>query len=129
MNNNNDNNKFTFTNKEEYLAYRQAWKAEYKELSNTIREIKWARKFMNKTCNKTIKELGGNRNGKWCEYYNMVNKTLEEEKRFQSISKLVKHDLWSDKHKNIATQLLEELKLAKIEAQRQYQEQHQTTTV
>jgi hypothetical protein len=31
---------FTFTNKEEYLAYRSAWKAEYKELSRTIRELK-----------------------------------------------------------------------------------------
>lgn len=34
------NNKFTFTNKEEYLAYRSNWKAEYKELSKTIRELK-----------------------------------------------------------------------------------------
>ena len=32
--------KFTFTNKEEYLAYRSAWKDEYKELSRTIRELK-----------------------------------------------------------------------------------------
>ena len=29
-----------FTNKEEYLAYRSAWKADYEKLSNEIREWK-----------------------------------------------------------------------------------------
>lgn len=29
---------FTFTTKETYLAYRAEWKAEYAQLSNTIRE-------------------------------------------------------------------------------------------
>jgi hypothetical protein len=32
--------KFTFTNKETYLAYRSNWKAEYKTLSQEIRALK-----------------------------------------------------------------------------------------
>lgn len=32
--------KFTFTNKETYLAYRSNWKAEYKTLSQEIRTLK-----------------------------------------------------------------------------------------
>ena len=32
--------KFTFTNKETYLAYRSEWKAEYKSLAKEIRTLK-----------------------------------------------------------------------------------------
>lgn len=44
---------FTFTNKEEYLAWRKEWKEMYKSLSQQIREAKHARNnaFRNKDVN------------------------------------------------------------------------------
>jgi hypothetical protein len=85
------NNQFTFTNKEEYLAYRSNWKAEYKELSNTIRQIK-----------SDIRMTQKNR-----EYAGRMQYTLIKERK-------------------AAASMLEDLKLSKAEAQRQYLEQKQS---
>lgn len=85
------NNKFTFTNKEEYLAYRSAWKAEYKELSQTIRELK-----------ANIRETQKNR-----EYAGRMQYALIKERK-------------------AARTMLDDLKLSKMEAQRQYLEQKQS---
>jgi hypothetical protein len=74
-----------FKTKEEYLAYRSAWKAEYKQLSYEIRETK-----------KDIRELMRNR-----EYAGGLQSSLIRQRAE-------------------ATAMLEELKLAKVEAQRQY---------
>jgi hypothetical protein len=110
------NNKFTFTNKEEYLAYRQAWKAEYKELSNTIRDIKWGRKFINKASNKAHLQTGSDSWNANCERYQTILKKVD------------RYDFWNDKHKKTATEMLKDLKLAKAEAQRQYLEQKNLVT-
>jgi hypothetical protein len=121
------NNKFTFTNKEEYLAYRQSWKAEYKELSNTIRDIKWGRKFINKASNKAHLQTGSD---SWnANYRYIVDEELKNSERYQTILKKVdRYDFWNDKHKKTATEMLKDLKLAKAEAQRQYLEQKNLVT-
>lgn len=85
------NNQFTFTNKEEYLAYRSAWKAEYKELSKTIRELKVK-----------IRNIQRNR-----EYAGKMQYALIKERKAARI-------------------MLDDLKLCKMEAQRQYLEQKQS---
>lgn len=72
-----------FTNKEEYLAYRSNWKAEYKQLSKDIRTLK-----------AEMRESGHQIT--WSE--------------FSQLKKL----------KINATEMLEALKQAKIEAQNQY---------
>lgn len=82
---------FTFTNKEEYLAYRSAWKAEYKELSKTIRELK-----------ADIRETQKNRIHAGGMQYTLI------------------------KERKAARSMLDDLKLSKIEAQRQYLEQKQS---
>ena len=69
-----------FTNKETYLAYRSEWKAEYKKLSQKIREFK--------------DDVRG-RNITWEEALKLY------------------------KLKRKATDMLEELKEAKVESQRQ----------
>lgn len=79
--------KATFTNKEEYLAYRSAWKAEYKELTRTIRQLK-------ADIRQTQKEK---------EYAGGMQYTLILERR-------------------AANTMIEDLKLSKMEAQRQYLE-------
>ena len=93
--------KFTFTNKEMYLAYRSNWKAQYKELSTNIRNAKFC-----------------------CWFASLSNPdriTPELEQRFASLSKWhgsTRYGIMKDKAK--ATAMLEELKEAKLEAQRQY---------
>jgi len=75
----------SFNSKETYLAYRSEWKANYKNLSQEIRETKLA-------IRDTQRAKG---NAGWMQY-----------------------SLIKDRAK--ATAMLEELKLAKAEAQRQY---------
>jgi len=72
-----------FTNKEEYLAYRSNWKAEYKQLSKDIRTLK-----------AEMRESGHQIT--WSE--------------FSQLKKL----------KTNATEMLDALKQAKVEAQKQY---------
>lgn len=74
-----------FTNKEEYLQYRKEWKAEYKQLSNEIRENK-----------KDMKDVMRHN-----EYAGGIQSCLIRQ-RYE------------------ATTMLEQLKDAKAEAQRQY---------
>ena len=47
-----------FKTKEEYLQYRKDWKAEYKELSQTIREKKLLHKENSRIFNKAVLEKG-----------------------------------------------------------------------
>lgn len=77
--------KLTFTNKETYLAYRSEWKANYKELSQLIRETKH---------------------------------DIREAMRAKEYAGSMQYSLL--KMRAQATAMLEELKLAKQEAQRQY---------
>jgi len=46
-------NSITFTDKTSYLAWRAQWKADYAALSNTIRDMKWARWFASSVCDKS----------------------------------------------------------------------------
>ncbi len=117
--------KFTFTNKEEYLAYRSAWKAEYKELSKTIRQRKWLHSRYCSIANKACVEIGMNYPNikKYFDYIDMMKK--EDEKYTETHSK----QNWKislKKLKQTATEMLAELKLSKIEANRQYLEQKQS---
>ena len=93
--------KFTFTNKETYLAYRSNWKAQYKELSQQIRDYKFCIWFVSLKREDRI--------------------TPEREERFQKITaKYGNRFYYVHSLKKQATAMLEELKEAKQEAQRQY---------
>jgi hypothetical protein len=98
--------KTQFTTKEEYLAYRSQWKAEYATLSQTIRDAKFCNWF---------EKLGTNRR---------KNKILQ--KRYDSLGSY--HgttDYAITGLKGQATNMLKERKASKVEAQRQYLEQKQ----
>jgi len=93
--------KFTFNTKEEYLAYRSEWKAQYKELSQQIRDYKFCRWFTS--------------------VRNPDRITPELEARFKKL--VAKHGnkfYYVAPLQKKATAMLEELKEAKQEAQRQY---------
>jgi len=89
-----------FTTKEEYLAYRSEWKAQYKVLSKQIRDAKFCRWFC----------------------------TLKNEERikshlahFQTIGHKTDWTYWGIRTLSVqATNMLEQLQLAKQEAQSQY---------
>jgi hypothetical protein len=92
--------KFTFTTKEEYLQYRKEWKENYKQLSQQIRDFKFARWY---------RSLGEKR------------RTPEGLARYQKIEAKYKTNCFYVRGLKVrATSMLAELKLAKEEAQRQY---------
>lgn len=110
-------NSFTFTNKETYLAYRAEWKAKYAALSETIREKKWMHKEYARACSKAWLET----KGKWPDYYNKIRELLASNPRYVHLEQKYKNDgRWIAQLKKQATEMLEELKAAKAEAQRQY---------
>ena len=95
----------TFDSKEAYLAYRSAWKAEYKNLSAEIRTLRQASRYHQR------KEFGH------------LALTEGEEDCLAAANKLggagsylYRRQLRSAR----ATEMLAELKEAKLEAQRQY---------
>lgn len=96
-----------FKTKEEYLAYRSEWKAEYKQLSQDIRDLKFCRNFP------------------------MANRfdNPENVKRYREIEKRLfpsanQHVYWELESKRAqATGMLEQLKEAKMMANYQYLEQ------
>lgn len=93
--------KFTFTNKNEYLQYRKDWKANYKQLSQQIRNFKFAYWYQ--------QPLRADR------------RTLELDARYERICKQYKTNcFYTYGLKQKAKSMLAELKLAKQEAQRQY---------
>jgi hypothetical protein len=91
-----------FQGKDEYLQYRKQWKHEYAQLSADTRDFKFCRKSLN-----TIAKLGQT------DRYNRVKSKHSNQFGF-----------WPEglafKNRHKATAMLEELKAAKIEAQRQY---------
>lgn len=92
--------KFTFNNKETYLAYRSNWKAEYKELTKQIRNAKFCKWFCSLQKEERIKP-------------NLA--------RFEKISPTTKWNSYAMfVMQTKATAMLEELKEAKKEAQSQY---------
>ena len=95
----------TFNSKETYLAYRSAWKAEYKALSAEIRTLRQAARYYQR------KEFGH------------LALTEGEEGCLAAASKLRdagSYQHWRQVRSARATEMLVELKEAKMEAQRQY---------
>ena len=88
---------FTFTTKDGYLQYRSQWKEQYRQLSADIRDFKFCRKHSS---------IG-------TDHYERIKKAHSTQFGFwpQTLA-------WAGRKK--ATEMLEELKLAKVEAQRQY---------
>lgn len=93
-----------FTTKQEYLTYRSNWKAQYKQLSQDIRDLKFCRAFPQANRFNDPKNV---------ERYREIEKRL-----FNNANTCVEWKLEQARSK--ATQMLEELKEAKVEAQRQY---------
>jgi hypothetical protein len=94
-----------FNSKETYLAYRSAWKAEYKKLSAEIRTLRLADRFYQW---KTFAQLALTEAEEHC---------LAEGLRLYGPGSLSFNRLSRSKR---ATEMLAELKEAKLEAQRQY---------
>ena len=117
--------KFTFTNKEEYLAYRSNWKAEYKALSQTIRERKWLHSRYSTIANKANLEVGmdyQNIN----RYFDYLKLLSDEDTKYKEIRAKQNWRISKEKLSLTATVMLQELKNAKKEANRQYLEQKQS---
>ena len=98
--------KFTFNSKETYLQYRTIWKQRYAALSQLIRDLKFTRKRFDTSWPKAAQDR-----------YRRIQKENTSPYGFcpQGLC-------W--RYRQDATAMLEELKLAKAEAQRQYQEKH-----
>ena len=115
-----------FTNKEEYLQYRKDWKEEYKQLSQTIREKKWLYKEYSRMWNKAMIAHGHPdthwdntiKSRSFWEYLDVMQK---ENPQYVELNKKYTNDQkWVELYSKQATQMLNELKEAKQEAQRQY---------
>jgi hypothetical protein len=95
----------TFNSKETYLAYRSAWKAEYKTLSAEIRTLRLAERFHQR---KSFAHLALSETEESC---------LATALKLCGPGSLAYNRLKRSRH---ATEMLTELKAAKLEAQRQY---------
>ena len=95
----------TFNSKETYLAYRSAWKAEYKKLSGEIRTLRFSDRFYQR---KTFGQRALTESEERC---------LADGLRLPGLGSLSFNRLNRSKR---ATEMLAELKKAKLEAQRQY---------
>ena len=114
-------------NKEEYLAYRSNWKAEYKKLSQTIRNLRTMAKIESQACNQARKELGinsihGSTRFKWHEYFKQIENILSTNDKYKELKLKVDDEksYFINKYKQKATLMLAELKESKIESQIQY---------
>ena len=106
-----------FNSRETYLAYRSEWKARYNELSETIREKKWMRNEYNRACNQAYTET----KGKWPDFHKRTIELLNQNARYAQLQEKYKGERkWLELYRKEATAMLEELKEAKVEAQRQY---------
>lgn len=115
-------NKFTFTNRDEYFAYRKAWAAEYNELSKTISERKWLTKTHQKAFN-TVWLIVGSYWPQHQKFDRELNFILQENEKYQELYKRSDKKIWLEELRKIANKMNLELKEAKIEAERQYQQQ------
>jgi hypothetical protein len=109
------NNKFT--TKDEYLAYRAEWKADYKRLSVDIRNAKLSSK--DGARNPLTYKRDEKGVGSWVH-----SKPVTEQEAARSDAWKVAKEHWGSWCLSpIATAMLEELKQAKLEAQQQYLKQ------
>ena len=95
----------TFKSKESYLVYRSAWKAEYKSLSSEIRNLRLADRFRQRK-----------------EFAHLALTETEERALAAALKLCGPGSLAYNrlKRSSHATEMLVELKEAKLEAQRQY---------
>lgn len=124
---------YPFNNKEEYLAYRKMWKAEYKELTRTIRDAKRCKLLFQQATSKANRDSyvpGQYRN--YSKFHNLTKENLEQDVEYQELKKkynVTNYQYWMypnhETLKGVARRMLEDLKGAKVEAQRQYMEQKQ----
>lgn len=89
-----------FSNKKEYLQFRKEWKAEYKRLSQEIRDAKFSRWY--------------------CSLRRKDKLTPERHERWKSLGSMCPSYWEIQTLKALATNMIEQLKEAKAEAQRQY---------
>jgi hypothetical protein len=105
-----------FTNKQEYLAWVTEWKAEYKKLSQAIRDLKWTDKERQRAITKAVRDGIPCYKAEVKDY--LTGKALE---RYQRI--MAEHrNTWRGALSAEATTMLEWRKQSKVEAQRQYLE-------
>lgn len=98
-----------FNSRETYIAWRAEWKRQYKEVTENIRALKWARAYTQRLA----AGIGGNATD--CDRFNEIKK------------KFSTGQFWGPEYslfylRKRATAMLETRKEAKVEAQRQYQE-------
>lgn len=108
-----------FTTKEEYLQYRKDWKEEYMALSQTIRERKWLHSRYCSIANKANLEVGMNYQN-INKYFNYIKMLSEEDVQYKEIRAKQNWRISKETLSLNATIMLQELKDAKIEANRQY---------
>lgn len=108
-----------FKTKEQYLQFRFEWKRRYKKLSDTIRNYKWMRREGDRMWNTANIECRPYEN----KYYYWVELGKKNDK-YSKISAEYREGGWPVKYySELATAMLEELKLAKVRAQEQYMAQ------
>jgi hypothetical protein len=114
-----------FTNKQEYLEYRKQWKHDYKLLSEKIRDFKYMKKIHQQVTSPIWSKFRADSTYTYPIALKTIDDDLLTHEQYQSLFK--KHSLKHnygvfviDRLKKQATDMLLELKEAKIEAQRQY---------
>ena len=119
-----------FNSKETYLAYRSAWKAEYKNLSLEIRTLRLAERFYQRQRSRLAPPANPQPAAPSADVPDEPQEfpmpailTEGEERWLAAAQKLCVPALFGCnrlKRSNRATEMLSELKSAKLEAQRQY---------
>jgi hypothetical protein len=115
-----------FNTREEYVEAVKQWKIAYKQLSQQIRDGKAARVMWQKAWSKAEAHT---QSGNYSEIYKLCRQYLSIDARYQALYDKynpTKNQYWQYPHywtlKKDATKMLEERKLARVEAQRQYLE-------
>ena len=110
-----------FKTKEEYMTFRNEWKEEYKKVSTTIRNLRYMAKEESRACN-IAQPL--NRYGSFPQYYDKIKEILGKNDHYQKLLKWSNDSSYKSyyvkKYTAIATEMLENLKQAKVESQKQY---------
>ena len=111
-----------FKTKEEYLQYRKDWKAEYKELSQRIREKRILQKDNSRIFNKAVLETGTTwGDGLWRLVEYLTDDKKKTDPKYKELTEKYTGDRkWIELYSKDATLMLLELADAKVEAQRQY---------
>lgn len=110
-----------FNSKASYLAWRILWKIDYAQISQNIRDLKFIRKELNRALNKSATALCEKRpiRNYYQELAMDINKFLQQVPRYLETKQKCR-DLSVEYERERAHQMLETLKQAKAEAQRQY---------